>query len=101
MYGPHGINVFSSTNEHCLPAKELELWYVYKKPKFISPISKSGCGAALVNEKLSLTIVGITIVSGLALTVATYSVGHVSGGHFNPAVTIASKCCIMTRWILE
>ncbi|KAH1095035.1 hypothetical protein GLYMA_14G174300v4 [Glycine max] len=49
----------------------------------------AGCGAALVNEKLPLTIVGIAMVSGLGLTVATYSVGHVSGGHFNPAVTIA------------
>ncbi|KAG4970036.1 hypothetical protein JHK82_035730 [Glycine max] len=39
----------------------------------------AGCGAALVNEKFPLTIVGIAIVSGLALTVATYSIGYVFG----------------------
>ncbi|XP_070682469.1 nodulin-26-like [Malus domestica] len=48
-----------------------------------------GCGAALVNKIQPLTIVGIVIAWGLVLMAAAYAVGHVSGVHFNPAVTIA------------
>ncbi|KAM1134859.1 hypothetical protein ACFX19_044637 [Malus domestica] len=48
-----------------------------------------GCGAALVNKIQPLTIVGIAIVWGLVFMAAAYAVGHVSGAHFNPAVTIA------------
>lgn len=34
-------------------------------------------------------VVGIALGFGLALVVALYTVGHVSGGHFNPAVSLA------------
>ncbi|KAB2617075.1 aquaporin NIP1-1-like [Pyrus ussuriensis x Pyrus communis] len=48
-----------------------------------------GCGAALVNKVQPLTVVGIAIVWGLVFMATVYAVGHVSGAHFNPAVTIA------------
>lgn len=36
-----------------------------------------------------LGLVGIGLVAGLTLCALMYSLGHISGGHFNPAITIA------------
>lgn len=50
----------------------------------------AGCGAIMVNAQTSaLTHVGIALTFGLIITVMIASTGHLSGAHFNPAVTIA------------
>jgi MIP family channel proteins len=48
-------------------------------------------GAVAVNNQTagSLGTLGIAIASGLGLMAAIYTFSHISGGYFNPAVTIA------------
>ncbi|XP_076947953.1 nodulin-26-like [Bidens hawaiensis] len=48
----------------------------------------TGCGAAMVDRDRPLTIIGIAMVWGLCLIALIYTLGHVSGAHFNPAVSI-------------
>lgn len=49
-----------------------------------------GCGAVVVTETASpATGPFIPIIFGGAVTVMIYAVGHISGAHFNPAVTLA------------
>lgn len=51
----------------------------------------AGCGAIIMNEltKGQITHVGISIAFGLVIMVMIYAVGHISGAHFNPAVSVA------------
>ena len=45
----------------------------------------AGCGAIAVGR---LDTAGIAVAFGLAIAVMVYAFGHVSGAHFNPAVSI-------------
>jgi MIP family channel proteins len=50
----------------------------------------AGCGAIMVDAKTNqLGHVGVAITFGLVIAFAIYSVGHISGAHFNPSVTLA------------
>jgi aquaporin Z len=50
-----------------------------------------GCGSAVLAAafpELGIGFVGVSLAFGLTVLTMAYAVGHVSGGHFNPAVTV-------------
>lgn len=50
-----------------------------------------GCGAAVLAAgfpSLGIGFIGVAFAFGLTVLTMAYTVGHISGGHFNPAVTL-------------
>lgn len=50
-----------------------------------------GCGSAVLAAGfpgLGIGFVGVSLAFGLTVLTMAYAVGHISGGHFNPAVTL-------------
>lgn len=65
-----------------------------------------GCGSAvfaasvLTDESINMGIgfLGVALAFGLTVLVMAYAVGHISGGHFNPAVTLGAVIAGRAEW---
>jgi aquaporin Z len=50
-----------------------------------------GCGSAVLAAafpQVGIGLLGVALAFGLTVVTMAYAVGHISGGHFNPAVTL-------------
>ncbi len=60
----------------------------------------AGCGAIMVDESFQAQLgpLGVALTFGLVVAVMVSALGHISGAHFNPAVTIAFAAVARFPW---
>lgn len=71
------------------------MWSIYRRvaAEFIGTfwLVLGGCGSAVLAAKfpeVGIGLLGVALAFGLTVLSMAYAVGHISGGHFNPAVSI-------------
>lgn len=60
-----------------------------------------GCGTAVLattNPDVGVGWLGVALAFGLTVLTMAYAVGHISGGHFNPAVTLGAAAGGRITW---
>lgn len=79
-----------------MKGKERQLFATYSRALLAESIGTftlvfAGTGAVIVNHlsQGAVTHLGISFVFGAVVTALIYALGHISGAHFNPAVTLA------------
>ena len=59
-----------------------------------------GCGSAVLAAKfpeVGIGLVGVSLAFGLTVVTMAYAVGYITGGHFNPAITIGALVAGRTK----